>query len=183
MRRIVAGLFTSLDGVTGSPDGWHARYLDGEVMAKLVELMGATDTMLFGGTTYDEFAGQWAGRRDSPSAEYFNAVPKYVVTSRTTAPAWQPVTQLRGDPRAEIAALRAKPGGAILVQGSMRLVRFLLAAGLLDELSLLVLPRIVGAGKRLFDGATPMGLALRETETFGNGVIRVSYRPAGGENQ
>lgn len=182
MRRIVAGLFTSLDGVVDSPDGWHVPYLDGEVMATLVELLGTMDTMLFGRTTYDEFARQWAGQHGSPSAEFYDAVPKYVVTSGTTPLTWGPVTPLRGTPHAEIAALKAKPGGTILVQGSPTLVRALLRAELLDELNLLVMPRIVGAGLRLFDGAVPVGLALRETAIFGNGVIRASYRPVPGEN-
>ena len=177
MRKIVAGLFTSLDGVVSSADGWHVPYLDGEVMAKITSMVAGMDAMLFGGRTYDEFAGIWANQSGSPSADYFNAVPKYVVTSRTTPLGWDPATQLAGGLKSQITGLKAKPGGAILVQGSPTLVRSLLREGLLDELNLLIMPVLVGGGLRLFDGVDRVGLSLIESQPFGNGVIRVSYRP------
>ena len=178
MRSIIAGLFTSLDGIVSSDDGWHLPYLDDEVMRTLGALLPTTDAMLFGGTTYDEFARQWAGQQGTPSADFFNTVPKYVVTSRAAQLPWGPAVRITGDLVAEIRRLKEGPGRGILVQGSVTLVRTLLREGLLDELNLLVMPALVGSGLRLLDGVAPTALRLADSSTFGNGVIRVSYRPA-----
>ena len=134
--------------------------------------------MLFGGTTHHEFARQWASRRGTPSGDFFNTVPKYVVTSRAADLSWGPSVRISGDPVAEISRLKEGPGRGILVQGSVTLVRTLLREGLLNELNLLVMPALIGSGLRLFDGVEPTGLELADSSTFGNGVIRVSYRPA-----
>jgi dihydrofolate reductase len=178
MRKIVAGLYMSLDGVADAPDGWQYPYLDAEVMSMITDATAGTDAVLLGRRTYDMFAALWPGQGDDPSAAFFNGVRKYVVTSSAEGLGWGPVTQLSGDLGAELAALKAKPGKDILVQGSTVLVRSLLQDGLLDELSLLIMPIVVGSGRRLFEDGTRLGLTLTDSAVFGNGVVSVTYQPA-----
>jgi dihydrofolate reductase len=82
MRKIIAGLFMSLDGVADAPDGWQFPYLDGAVMASITNSMARTDALLFGRRSYDEFAMRRPDLRGNRSAEFFNGTHKYVVTSR-----------------------------------------------------------------------------------------------------
>ncbi|WP_328414593.1 dihydrofolate reductase family protein [Micromonospora sp. NBC_00389] len=178
MRKMIAGLFMSLDGVADAPDGWQFPYLDADVMASITSSMAQTDALLFGRRTYDEFATRWPDQRGNRSAEFFNDTQKYVVTSKAAGLDWGPVTQLNGDLAAELATLKAKPGKDILIQGSTALVRSLLRDGLLDELSLLIIPILAGVGLRLFDDNARVELILTESTVFDNGVVKVTYRPA-----
>jgi dihydrofolate reductase len=59
MRKIVAGLFVSLDGVMEAPDRWHFPYFNDEMGAAVAAQMAAADTMLLGRRTYQEFAAYW----------------------------------------------------------------------------------------------------------------------------
>src|SRR5258706_5105359 len=140
MRKVIAGLYMSLDGVASAPDGWQFPYLDTEVIADIASSTSQVDTLLFGRRTYDEFSMLWPGQRGNHSADFFNSTHKYVVTSKTAGLDWGPVTQLNGDLAAQLAKLKAEPGKDILIQGSIALVHSLLRGGLLDELSLLIIP-------------------------------------------
>jgi dihydrofolate reductase len=127
-------------------------------------------------------AGAWPGRAGDPFADKMNAIKKYVV-SRTLTPddlTWNNTTLLPGDRAvAEIAELRARDGGDLLIWGSASLVTALLAEGLVDELNLMIEPILLGGGKRIFpqDGvARP--LQLVECVTTGTGVQVSRYRPA-----
>ena len=62
MRKIIAGLFISLDGVVEAPDQWHFPYFNDEMGAAVGASLGSADTMLFGRKTYDSFAGAWPER-------------------------------------------------------------------------------------------------------------------------
>jgi dihydrofolate reductase len=178
MRKIVAGLFMSLDGVADAPDGWQFPYLDADITASITSSMARMDALLFGRRTYDEFAIRWSGLPGNPSADFFNDTHKYVVTSKAAGLDWGPATQLTGDSAAELAGLKAKPGRDILIQGSVALVRSLLRDGLLDELSLLIIPILAGSGRRLFDGDARVELTRTDATVFDNGVVMVTYRPA-----
>jgi hypothetical protein len=81
-----------------------------------------------------------------------NSIPKYVVSSTLAddQATWGKTTVIRGDAAAEIARLKAAPGGDLLVEGSCQLVQMLVQHGLVDEYRLMVFPIIFGAGKRLF---------------------------------
>jgi dihydrofolate reductase len=179
MRKIIAGLFMSLDGVADAPDGWQFPYLDAEVTAGITRSMARMDALLLGRHTYDEFAVRWPGQRDNPAAAFFNDTHKYVVTSNATGLDWGPVTPLTGDLATELDGLKAGPGKDILVQGSTALVRALVRGGLLDELSLLIMPVLAGRGLRLFDDGARVGLTLADSTTYANGVVQVTYAPDG----
>ncbi|HEY2764499.1 MAG TPA: dihydrofolate reductase family protein [Pseudonocardiaceae bacterium] len=98
MRKIVAGLFVSLDGVVGAPDQWHFPYFNEEMGEVVGSGMAAADTMLLGRLTYQEFAGYWAGKgSDVEMADYMNNIPKVVVSTTLDTVEWQNSTLISGD--------------------------------------------------------------------------------------
>jgi dihydrofolate reductase len=184
MRKITAGLFIALDGVVEAPDQWHFPYFNEEMGAAVDATLGAADTVLFGRKTYDSFAGAWpereaAGGEDAPFAKALGDARKIVVSNQKLDFTWRNSEQLEGDLVEAVTALKNEPGGNIALSGSVSVVRQLLAAGLLDELHLLVHPIAVRKGMRLFDeGVTPIPLRLISSETFETGVLNLVYGPA-----
>jgi dihydrofolate reductase len=192
MRKITAGLFISLDGVVEAPDQWHFPYFNDEMGDAVGAQLGANDTLLLGRKTYDSFAGAWpereeAGEEDAVFAKQLGDMRKLVVSNQKLEFTWRNSEQLGfargGDLVEAVTALKNEPGGTIGMSGSVSVVRQLLAAGLLDELHLLVHPIAVRKGMRLFDeGETPIPLALISAETFQTGVLNLVYgaaEPAG----
>jgi dihydrofolate reductase len=184
MRKIIAGLFISLDGVVEAPDQWHFPYFNEEMGAAVDASLGQTDTMLFGRKTYDSFAGAWpereaAGGEDAHFAKVIGDARKIVVSNRELEFTWRNSEQLQGDLVEAVTALKNEGEGTIAMSGSVSVVRQLLAAGLLDELQLLVHPIAVRKGMRLFDeGESPVPLTLISSETFSTGVLNLVYAPA-----
>jgi dihydrofolate reductase len=185
MRKITAGLFISLDGVVEAPDQWHFPYFNEEMGAAVDASLGQVDTMLFGRKTYDSFAGAWpereeAGGEDAHFAKKIGDARKIVVSNQELEFTWRNSEQLEGDLVEAVTALKNEGEGTIGMSGSVSVVRQLLAAGLLDELHLLVHPIAVRKGMRLFDeGETPVPLTLISSETFTTGVLSLVYAPAG----
>jgi dihydrofolate reductase len=184
MRKITAGLFIALDGVVEEPGDWHFPYFNDEMGAAVDGQIGAADTLLLGRKSYDSFAGAWpdreaAGDDDADFARKLGDARKIVVSNRTLDFTWRNSEQLKGDLVDAVTALKHEPGGDIAMSGSVSVVRQLLAAGLLDELHLLVHPIAVRKGMRLFDEAdSPLPLRLVSSETFKTGVQYVVYAPA-----
>ena len=185
MRKVIAGLFISLDGVVEAPDQWHFPYFNDEMGAAVDATLGSVDTVLFGRKTYDSFAGAWpareeAGEADAPMAKALGDARKIVVSNQALEFTWRNSEQLTGDLVEAVAALKEEPGDSnIGMSGSVSVVRQLLAAGLLDELHLLVHPIAVRKGMRLFDeGEPPIPLTLIKSETFKTGVLNLVYTPA-----
>ena len=184
MRKITAGLFISLDGVVEAPDQWHFPYFNEEMGVAVDASLGAADTVLFGRRTYDSFAGAWperetAGGEDAGLAKKLGDARKIVVSTRKLEFTWRNSEQLEGDLIEAVTALKQEPGGNIGLSGSVSVVRQLLAAGLVDELHLLLHPIAVRRGMRLFDeGRTPIPLRLISSETFTTGVLNLVYGPA-----
>jgi dihydrofolate reductase len=184
MRKITAGLFISLDGVVEAPDQWHFPYFNEEMGAAVEASLGAADTVLFGRKTYESFAGAWpereaAGEEDAGLAKALGDARKIVASNQKLEFSWRNSEQLEGDLVEAVTALKNEPGGNIALSGSVSVVRQLLAAGLLDELHLLVHPIAVRKGMRLFDeGETPIPLMLISSETFKTGVLNLVYGPA-----
>jgi dihydrofolate reductase len=194
--RVVVNEFMSLDGVVqapGGPDedrdggfaygGWSMQYFDPEVMSSWVaDGMTGVEALLFGRRTWEGMAAAWPDRAGDPYADQMNAIKKYVVSRTLTADdlTWSNTTLLPGERAVpEIAALRNRDGGDLLVWGSVSLVKALLAESLIDELNLLIEPIILGGGKRIFpeDGvARPMQLV--NSLTAGTGVQICTYHPA-----
>lgn len=181
MRKIVAGLFVTLDGVVESPDKWQFPYFNEEMGEAVTAQMDATDAMLLGRRTYEEFASYWpTADVNDPFTARMNNTPKYVVSTTLDAVTWQNSTLINGNIVEELTRLKQQPGKNIGVTGSGTLVRSMLRDNLLDELLLLVHPVVVGSGKRLFpDGGDPVALTLVGSQTFHTGVLCLTYRPAG----
>src|SRR5687768_5299302 len=180
MRKIVAGLFMSLDGVVEAPEQWHFPYFNDQMGAAVASQMAAADTMLLGRKTYEEFAAYWPQQSDDAGfAAQMNGTPKLVASTTLKELAWENSTLLGEDAAAELTALKQQPGKDISITGSATLVRSLIESGVLDELRLLIHPVIVGSGKRLFDGGlSQTSMELTESETFTTGVVSLVYRPA-----
>ena len=179
MRKIVAGLFIALDGVYEAPDQWHFPYFNDDMGSAVDEQMKASDTMLLGRRTYEEFAGFWPGQTadDIDIAPYMNETPKLVVSNTLASVDWQNSTLISGDVNEQLRQAKQQPGKNISITGSGTLVRTLLRDGLLDELHLLVHPIAAGKGKRLFDDGNQYPLELVESKSFKSGVLYLTYVP------
>lgn len=182
MKKIVAGLFISLDGVVEAPDQWHFPYFNEEMGAAVGRTLGDADTMLFGRTTYDSFAGAWpdreaAGEEDAVFAKQLGDMRKIVLSNKKLDFTWRNSEQFEGDFVETVTALKNEGDGVIGLSGSVSVVRQLLAAGLLDELHLLVHPIAVRNGMRLFDEGEAIPLKLLSSETFETGVLNLVYGP------
>jgi dihydrofolate reductase len=180
MRKIVAGLFLSLDGVMEAPETWHFPYFNDEMGEAVASQMAAADTMLLGRRTYEEFAGYWADKgSDVEFAGVVNNTPKLVASTTLKTVEWQNSALIKGDVAEALRRLRQEPGRDISITGSATLVRSLLRDNVLDELRLLVHPIVVGSGKRLFEETSErVPLKLVDSRTFSTGVLYLTYQPA-----
>lgn len=185
MRKIIAGMFISLDGVVEAPNEWHFPYFNDEMGAAVDATLGPADTILFGRKTYDGFAAAWpereaAGGEDAPFAKKLGDARKIVLSHQRLDFTWRNSQQLHGDFVEAVTALKNEPGDATIgLTGSVSVVRQLLGAGLLDELHLLVHPIAIRKGLRLFDeGDSPVPLKLLSSQTFKTGVLNLVYAPA-----
>lgn len=179
MRKIVAGLFISLDGVVEAPETWHFPYFNDEMGEVVGGLMGQSDTMLLGRKTYQGFAEYWPNADEAEGAAHMNAIPKLVASTTLTSVEWQNSTLIEGNVAESLTKLKQGPGGTIGITGSVALVRSLLHDNVLDELTLLVHPIIVGSGMRLFDDMNEqIPLTLTESRTLGTGVVILTYTRA-----
>jgi dihydrofolate reductase len=179
MRTLTAGLFSSVDGVVARPDLWQFDSFDAELGAGMNDMMARVDTVLLGRRGYEEWAQYWPGATD-PFASFINPVEKLVVSQTLSGDlAWENARLLEGDLETAVAALKETEGGEIAVCASISLVRQLLLAGLLDELTLMVHPVLVGEGRRLLeagDAATRLELRSSESTSKGNLVLRYVRR-------
>lgn len=178
MRKIVAGLFVTLDGVAESPQDWQFPYFNDQLGQALGEGMATADTLLLGRRTYEMFAGHFPSS-DDDIAGYMNNTPKYVVSTKLDRADWQNTTLISDNVAEQIAKLKEQPGKNISVSGSPTLVRWLLQQNLLDELWLAIHPVVVGQGACLFEqDGDRMPLKLLKSETFETGVLSLTYAPA-----
>jgi dihydrofolate reductase len=180
MRKIVSGLFMSLDGVVESPDQWHFPYFNDEMGAAVGAQAAEADTILLGRVTYQEFAAYWADKgSEVPFADHLNNTPKLVASTTLGKVEWRNSSLISGNVAVQLAGLKEQPGRNISIIGSPTLVRSLLRDDVLDELRLLIHPIVVGRGKRLFE---PQGfgkaLKLVDSKTFRTGVLSLIYQRA-----
>jgi dihydrofolate reductase len=179
MRKVMAALFTSLDGVAEAPDQWEFAF-DEEMGAAMNRVLDQQDAVLLGRVTFTEWAQYWPKSTDEPFASWINSTQKYVA-SRTldSVDAWQNSTLIKGSVADYVRDLREQDGGTISTAGSPTLVRSLLTEGVLDELMLMIHPVVAGGGrKKLFGDDDPLTrLELVEAQPTSSGVIIATYRP------
>ncbi len=193
--RVVVSEFMSLDGVVqapGGPDedtsggfrhgGWSIPYFDPEVMGAVVDgYAERNEVLLQGRRTYQVSAAAWPERSGDPFADWINRAQKYVVSDTLTDAdiTWKPTTIIRNDGLIdEVSAMRDRPGGDIYIYGSLSIARALMAAGLVDELVLMIEPITLGGGKTLFptDGEARK-FELTSATTAKTGVQVCRYQP------
>jgi len=177
--RITAGLFVTLDGVAEMPEKWQMPYFHPEMFAVIAAQVAAADALLLGRHTYEEFAAFWphSSAGDNPMAERMNTIPKLVASTTLKAADWQHTTVISTGLADELQR-RTQGGERMQVTGSITLVQWLLRAGLIDELSLMVHPLLLGAGRRLSDGMEVLSLSLQDIRAFPSGVVWLTYRTA-----
>ena len=204
MRKLIVGVFTSLDGVMQAPGGpeedrsggfrfggWVAPFSSEETGGAVGELFERPFDLLLGRTTYDIFAAYWpyyetdpaAANYDAGSARIattFNAATKFVATHHPDTLTWENSIALGADIPAAIRGLKKTDGPDLVVQGSTELIHILLREDLIDQMQLLIYPIVFGKGKRLFDeGSMPRALRLTRSITSPDGVIIAKYERGG----
>ena len=180
MGKIVSNFFISLDGVVEAPNEWHFPYFNDEMGAAVGKGMETAAAFLMGRVLYEEWSEYWSSQGpDVPFSSFINEIPKYVLSNTLTEAKWNNTTLVHGDEAAgRLREVKDSTDGDISMSGSATTVRWLIANGLLDELRLLVHPIAVGKGQRLFEDTPTHPFELVHQETFENGVLNLTYKPA-----
>jgi dihydrofolate reductase len=188
MGRLVVSEFITLDGVIENPGGsedsehggWSFRHPAPEGQQFKSDELAAADIQLLGRVTYEGFAAAWPAMEEATGefGQKMNAMPKVVVSATLTEAAWNNTTIVSGNLAEEVAKLKRRYPGDVLVAGSAALVRSLAEHNLVDEYRLMVHPVVLGHGKRLFSDGFPMAdLELAESRKVGPDVLVLIYRP------
>ena len=192
MRKIIGAAFSTLDGVIQGPggpsedttggfrfSGWLPPVGDDAIDAKIGELFGRPFDLLLGRRTYEIFSAYWPFAPDEMAEirDPFDRCTKYVLTHSDEPLEWQ---NSQKDSIEDLRKIKEGDGPDIVVQGSSTLYPQLIEAGLLDELTLMISPIILGQGKRLFgDGTPPRTLKMTGHKVSEKGSVIVTYEPAG----
>ncbi|RNF39883.1 dihydrofolate reductase family protein [Planococcus salinus] len=176
MGKIRVAMYVTLDGVMEDPS-WTAPYWNDEIAKFQLDLLFASDALLLGRITYEEFAAAWPSATDEEGfADKMNSIPKYVVTATLKEAEWN-AQFIKGNITEEIEKLKATDQN-LLVYGSGELIEALMEEKLIDEFHLMVFPIVVGSGKQLFkEGIEQTELELAESSTTETGVVISSYVP------
>ena len=192
MRKIIGGVFQSLDGVMQSPGGppedptggfelggWCTSFWDDKMGAAMGGLFGGPFDLLLGRKTYEIFAGHWPFVPEGdPIGPAFTKAAKYVLTHGSEKLEWNNSHRLKNIDA--VRTVKATGGPDLLIQGSTTLYPPLLAAGLIDRLFVMTFPVVLGKGKRLFGAGTPPeALKLIKHDISTTGVMLATYEPAG----
>jgi len=175
MRKVVVYELLSLDGVAEAPDTFFTEW-DAAMGANLAAVIAAQDAVILGRRSYREWAEFWPDSEIQPFADFINKVAKFVATSAPLQPQWANATAVDGDLAGFVRDLKARPGGDIGVHASISVAQALLTAGVVDELSLVIAPKIAGRGRRLLDGLPPIQLESIRSSTSPSGYQLVHYR-------
>src|ERR1700759_4125540 len=175
MRKIVIYELLSLDGVAERPDSFFTDW-DETMDANLAAVIATQDAVILGRRSYTEWAQFWPSRRIEPFATFINGVTKYVATSTPLDREWANATVLDGGLIEFVRDLKQQRGGDVGVHASISVAQALLAAGVADELRLVIAPMIVGRGRGLFDGLPSIQLESIRSEISPAGYLLVDYR-------
>jgi dihydrofolate reductase len=175
VRKIVVYELLSLDGVAEAPDTFFADW-DDAMGANLAAVIATQDAVILGRRSYDEWAQFWPGSQVEPFATFINGVTKYVATSTPLDRDWAGATVLNGGLVDFVRDLKQQRGGDVGVHASISVAQALLAVDVVDELRLVIAPRIAGRGRRLLDGLPPIELASIRSEISPRGYLLADYR-------
>ncbi len=195
MRKVIASVFVTVDGVYQAPGdpnefergGWVFRYskISNDSLKYATDQLFSSDGLLLGRSTYEGFAKAWPTQVNDPVGygKRMNSLPKYVVSTTLKTADWNNSIILDRNFSQKVTELKHQPGQDILVFGSGKLVNSLLTAHLLDELRLVVIPVVLGGGKRLFTEGIPECMRLVDARPFTSGVVILAYQPIGNAEQ
>jgi dihydrofolate reductase len=175
MRKIVVYELLSLDGVAQDPDKFVTAW-DDTMDANLAAVIATQDAVILGRRSYDEWAEFWPTSTIQPFASFINGVAKYIATTTPLDRGWANASAVDGGLVEFVQDLKDRPGGDIGVHASISVAQTLLAAGVVDELRLVIAPAIVGGGKRLLEGLPSIRLESIRTTTSPTGHLLVDYR-------
>ena len=174
MRKVVVYELLSLDGVAEDPDRFFVW--DDAMDANLAKVIATQDEVILGRRTYDEWGPFWPTSDIEPFAGFINKVKKHVATSTALDGTWANATRIDGDLVAFVRRLKDQPGGDIGVHASIKVAQALLAAGVVDQLKLVITPAIAGSGRRLLDGVPQMKLEPLGSVVSPSGGLLLDYR-------
>jgi dihydrofolate reductase len=175
MRKIVVYELTSLDGVAEDPDEFFSDW-DDAMDANLAAVIATQDAVILGRRSYDEWAQYWPSSKTEPFATFINGVTKHVATSTPLNRDWADATAIDGGLVEFVQELKERVGGDVGVHASISVAQSLLAADVVDELRLVIAPRIAGSGRRLLDGLPSIRLEPMRSELSPAGYLLVDYR-------
>ena len=175
MRKIVVYELLSLDGVAEDPDRFFADW-DDAMQANLAAVIATQDAVILGRRSYTEWAQFWPSSKIQPFATFINGVTKYVATSTPLDRDWAHATALDAGLVEFVRGLKQQPGGDIGVHASISVAQALLAADVVDELRLVIAPRIAGSGRRLLDGLPSIRFEPIRSKISPTGYLLVDYR-------
>jgi dihydrofolate reductase len=188
MGKIVAAEYLTLDGVTEDPGstgefehrGWSVPYWSDELAEHQSELFFASDALLLGRVTYEEFVASWPLRSGDPFTDRMNSMPKFVASTTLQEPLEWNATLLKGDIADAVRALKEEQGRDLMIYGSGELVKTLMQHGLIDVYRVMLYPLVLGSGERFFrEGGNPTDLMLKGAHATSTGVVVLTYEPAG----
>ena len=175
MRKLVVYELLSLDGVAEEPDRFFVDW-DDAMDANLGAVIGTQDSVILGRRSYEDWAEYWPGSDVEPFATFINGVAKYVASSTPLDRNWANTTRIDGDLVEFVRDLKNQPGADIGVHASISVAQSLLAAGVVDELRLVIAPAIAGNGRRLLDGVPGRRLEPLRNATSPTGSRLDDYR-------
>jgi dihydrofolate reductase len=178
VRKVVVYELLSLDGVAEKPDGFFDDW-DDAMDANLGAIIAAQDSVILGRRSYEEWARYWPGSDIEPFATFINGTTKYVATSTPLVPTWANTVVVDGELVDFVRDLRTQPGADIGVHASISVAQALLAAGVVDELRLVIAPTIAGSGRRLLDGLPAIRLQPIRSAASPTGSLLVDYNVIG----
>ena len=178
MRKLKLAMYVSLDSVVENP-AWTGPFWDEQLSELQADYLYSSDALVLGRVTYEGFAASWPSMEESTGefGRKMNSMPKFVASLTLDRADWN-ATIIPGNVGGEIESLKAQPGGDLLIYGSGTLVDELTRRGLIDEYRLMIHPVVVGAGKKLFETASPTTLRLAEKAVTDAGVAVLTYTRA-----
>jgi dihydrofolate reductase len=177
MKKVAVQMFVSLDGVMEAPENWTMQFWSDEHAKYAHDQLFASDALLLGRVTYQNFAAAWPSLTGDDFADRMNDLPKYVVSRTLDKPEWNAIV-LDGNLKDEIVELKQTAGKDILVYGSAQLVNELVRHDLIDDFRIWVFPLVLGSGRRLFEDGVDARLRLVDATTFESGAVVLRYEPA-----
>ena len=185
MRKLIVQQWVTVDNIAAEEDGglsfvsgepFDDEVTDDPFKNNLMGFIDSVDTMILGANTYAQSKDYWPYAEDQGKyGEKLNNLTKVVASSTLDDAPWGdfPAATVTRDPVATIRELKEQGGKDIWLWGSLKLMHFLLDAGVIDEVRMLVCPASRGKGTRIFEDR--QDLLLLEATPFENGVAILRY--------